>query len=189
MHILMSHSSTNFLSIIQKKRCMQHFINHQHQTMLTDVLYINVQVAAYSAIRMKDIRSSIGGHLIQNQGQGPALDGIILMTNSDITDIVFDAISSQNRISLLNAYTVDLLYVINAALNASVNIAVSSPIGALLEGPFGAPDSVRFHDKKEYVRSYTAATEAAADRTGVVFVDMQTHTRAAIPFYRMYYSG
>ena len=111
------------------------------------------------------------------------------MSNSDITDIVFDAITSQNRTSLLDAYTVDLLYVINAALNASVNIAISSPVGALLEGPLGAPDSVRFHDKKEYVRSYTAATKAAAERMGVVFIDMQTNTRAAIPFYRMYYSG
>ena len=138
---------------------------------------------------MKDMRNSIGNHLSQSQGQGSPLDGIIIMSNSDITDIVFDAITSQNRTSLLDAYTVDLLYVINAALNASVNIAISSPVGALLEGPLGAPDSVRFHDKKGYVRSYTAATKAAADRIGVVFVDMQTATRAAIPFYRMYYSG
>lgn len=155
--------------------------------------YYCVQVAAYSAIRMKDIRNSIGGHLTRSQGLGqgrkPPLDGIILMSNSDITDIVFNAITAQNRTSLLSAYTVDLLYVINAARNASVNIAISSPIGALLEGPLGAPDSVRFHNKKEYATSYTAATKAAAESAGAVYVDMQTATQAAIPFYRMYYSG
>ena len=88
----------------------------------------------------------------------PALDGIIIMCDSDITDVVFDKISDDQAAELLSAYTADLIYIIRAAQNASVPLAISSPVGVLLEGPLGAPDSVRYHDKRDAVVAYSGGS-------------------------------
>ena len=94
--------------------------------------------------------------LIDNQLKSmPALDGIIVMCDSDITDVVFNKISPHKTAELLAAYKANLVYIIAAAQNASIPIAISSPIGVLLEGPLGAPDSVRYQKKKKAVDIYT----------------------------------
>lgn len=93
---------------------------------------------------------------IENQLKSiPALDGIIVMCDSDITDVVFDKISENKVAELLAAYRANLIYIITAAQTALVPIAISSPIGVLLEGPLGAPNSVRYHYKKKAVAAYT----------------------------------
>ena len=115
-----------------------------------DLLIYLSQVSATNGIRMINLRQQIGNQL----NQVPPLDGIILLCDSDITDIVFDKISTEKAADLLAAYTADLLFVIQAAQSASVPIAITSPVGVLLEGPIGAPNSVRFHDKKEAIVTY-----------------------------------
>lgn len=111
------------------------------------------------------------------------------MCDSDITDVKFDTLTDQKRATLLSTYTIDLLSIIHAAQNASIPIAVSSPVGVLLEGRLGAPDSVRYHHKVEAVAAYTAATKAAAESSSIPYVDIRSATLAAIPFYRQYYLG
>ena len=109
------------------------------------------QKVASNAKRMLNLRHQI----IYELNVDPPLDGIILMCDSDITDVVFDKLSSQQTVNNLAAYSVNLKYIIDAAKNASVPIAIASPVGVLLEGPLGAPNSVRYHDKKNAVKAYT----------------------------------
>jgi hypothetical protein len=128
-------------------------------------------------------------NLPQNLPGTPRLDGIIIMCDSDITDIKFYTLTEQEKASLLSAYTADLLFVIHAAQNASIPIAISSPVGVLLEGRLGAPDSIRYHHKVQATAAYIAATKAAAESTSVPYIDIHSATLAAIPFYRQYYLG
>jgi hypothetical protein len=134
---------------------------------------------------MKDLRRMMTSELASI----PPLDGIVVMCDSDITDVVFDVISDQKKADLLAAYKEDLTHLIRAAQNASVPIAVSSPVGVLTEGPLGAPDSVRYHYKAAAVNSYTAATKSISLSMGVPYVDIREATLSAIPKYRKYYCG
>jgi hypothetical protein len=143
------------------------------------------QASAYSGVRMINLRRNLPQHLPGN----PRLDGIVIMCDSDITDIRFDTLTDQKKASLLSAYTADLLFIIRAAQNESIPIAISSPVGVLLEGRLGAPDSVRYHHKVQATAAYTAATKAAAESLSVPYVDIRSATLAAIPFYRQYYLG
>lgn len=140
---------------------------------------------AFNAIRMINLRDMIVNEL----SVIPKPDGVIIMCDSDITDIRFDPLSSDQKSYLLQQYVINLEFVIQYSLNASVPIAVSSPVGVLLEGPLGAPDSVRYHNKKEAISVYTAATKETALRLKVPYVDIRTPTLAAIPIYRLCYLG
>lgn len=88
---------------------------------------------AFNGVRMFNLRDQIDFELKRS----PKLDGILLLCDSDITDIIFDKISEKQADNLLIKYTADLLYVIETVKNASIPIAITSPIGALLEGPIG----------------------------------------------------
>ena len=88
---------------------------------------------AFNGVRMFNLRDQIEFELKRS----PKLDGILLLCDSDITDIIFDKISEKQADNLLIKYTADLLYVIETVKNASIPIAITSPIGALLEGPIG----------------------------------------------------
>lgn len=135
---------------------------------------------------MLDIKSNINKYL---NASGPPLDGIILMTNSDITDVIFDQISNGKASNLLSQYSMNLKYIIRAAQYKSVPIAICSPVVVLLEGPWGAPDSIRFHDKVGATEQYTEAAIQMTRRMGVPYINIRAPTLAAIPIYRMYYLG
>jgi hypothetical protein len=145
----------------------------------------NAKNSAFNAIRMINVRDMIVNEL----SVMPKPDGIILMCDSDITDIRFDPLSSDQKSYLLQEYIKNLEFAIQHSLNASVPIAVSSPVGVLLEGPLGAPDSVRFHNKKEAISLYTSATKDTALKFNVPYVDIRSATLAAIPVYRLCYLG
>lgn len=142
--------------------------------------------SASNAIKMINLRQKI---MEEMSAVSNRPDGIIVMCNSDITDVKFDPLNSDQKSYLLKEYIVNLEFVIQYSLNASVPIAISSPVGVLTEGPLGAPDSVRYHNKKEAISSYTSATKDTALRLNVPYVDIRTPTLAAIPMYRLCYLG
>ena len=94
---------------------------------------------AFNGVRMFNLRDQIEFELKRS----PKLDGILLLCDSDITDIIFDKISDKQADNLLIKYTADLLYVMETVKNASIPIAITSPIGALLEGPIGKQNIYR----------------------------------------------
>ena len=121
----------------------------------------------------------------------PFPDAVVLSTDSDISDMDFDALARTGTYDAVKAqYTADLEYVVNVTVRRhGAFMVLTSPGAIFTEGWFLAPDTLRFHNKKRAFADYNAVNRDVAQRWGITYVDLRSLYAAAIPWWRLAYSG
>lgn len=159
--------------------------------------HINFTNLGRNGARMVHARIDIDAHIF-NRSSPSSLqygrkfpDGILLSTNSDISDEDFDQDVADGRyLEVRRKYAEDLTYVVNVTLSQGVFIALTSPGAVFKEGwGFLAPNTLRFRHKAAAFADYSSLTQQIAATFNIPYIDLGTPFRKAIPWYRVAYSG
>ena len=103
-------------------------------------------------------------------------DAVIVMSSSDVINPDFDSMSKEEVQKRMQQYVQTVKYIVNTTLLQKTHIALVSPGGVLLEGPFFQPINlpIRFLPSKQmYVLQYRAILQAISAQFHVPFVDLR----------------
>ena len=116
-------------------------------------------------------------------------DAVIVMTGSDVNSEIPWEYGTADYAAHQAQYLVDYQFVLDMIRQAGVPVAVASPATVITEGPLLAPDSARFHNKRQPSEDYCRVTAAFAARNNIPYIDVHGAFLRAIPPYRLCYRG
>lgn len=124
--------------------------------------------------------------------QHPVPDAVIVLSSTDVINPDFDSMSHVDVERLMREYVTSVNYIVNNTLHQGSHIALVSPGGVLLEGPFFQPINhpIRFQpNKQKYVVQYRAILQAIASQFHIPFIDLREPFLSGIYPWRLVYKG
>ena len=124
--------------------------------------------------------------------QHPLPDAVIVLSSTDVINPDFESMPRVDIERMMRAYVQSVHYIVNTTLTQGIHIALVSPGGVLLEGPFFHPiyHPIRFQpNKQSYVVQYRAILQAIATQYHIPFVDLREPFLAGIYPWRLVYKG
>ena len=124
--------------------------------------------------------------------QHPSPDAVIVLSSTDVINPDFDSMSTVDVQRLMQGYVNTVNYIVKTTLTQGTHVALVSPGGVLLEGPFFQPINhpIRFQPNKQmYVLQYRAILQAIAAQFHIPFVDLREPFLAGIYPWRLVYKG
>ena len=124
--------------------------------------------------------------------QHPTPDAVIVLSSTDVINPDFDSMSPADVQGLMRGYVNTVNYIVKSTLSQGTHLALVSPGGVLLEGPFFQPNNhpIRFQPNKQmYVMQYRAILQAIAAQFRIPFIDLREPFLAGIYPWRLVYKG
>ena len=201
--VLSDHNHRGVLTPAEKKK--RHFVVHFHGDSLMldpemkygmhDRIYqhltgYNLTLTNYG--RYAESMEGVVVYMNITMRQHPSPDAVIVLSSTDVINPDFDSMSSTNIQQLMQDYVHTVQYIVNTTLHQGSHIALVSPGGVLLEGPYFQPINhpIRFQPNKQtYVLQYRAILQSIAAQFHIPFVDLREPFLKGIYPWRWVYKG